>query len=352
VTRPGPGIVDDLDFKIFKAIEFRPYGPSAGDLSRLNPWVIAKKVGADGATVKLRLDKMKRGGFIHYFQIYPNFRLLGLSAGAYEFDLPDVVEKSAAIEKCALVDGVIEIHNFIGPTICIDFAYLDGRDEGRRLELLRQLTRCGDPEKFYERDMPPVDIELSNVDWRIIKALRYHALNPLSQVARELGLSPKTVRRRFERMTRHGAVIIVPVINPADIPNTVTHTLLLYPTLAQREEVLARALGDLGPATFLSRTAGPGNAMLCLAARTISETEENLIKARRIPGMKDAKLLVLKEIREYTQWLDAAIERKIAETSRTGESSAPGPSPVVERGPSRRATPVKARPSRRVGPGV
>jgi len=307
--------VDDLDFKIFKAVGFLPFGPSAGDLSRLNPWVIAKKVGADGATVKLRLDKMKQGGFIHYFQIYPNFRLLGLTGAAYEFDLPDVLEKSAVIEKCALVDGVLEIHNFIGPTICIDFAYADGHEEARQLGLFRQLTGCTAPEKFYERDMPPVDIELSNADWRIIKALRYNAFKPLSEVARETGLSPKTVRRRFERMTSHGAVIIVPVVNPADIPNTITHTLLLYPTPAQREAAVTRALEEMGPATFLSRTTAPGNAMLCLAARTLAETEENLIKARRIPGMKDAKLLVLREVREYTQWLDSAIEKMISETS-------------------------------------
>jgi DNA-binding Lrp family transcriptional regulator len=330
VPGPGSGNVDDLDFKIFKAIDFRPFGPTSGDLSRLNPWVIAKKVGADGATVKLRLDKMRRGRFIQYFQIYPNFRLLGLSAGAYEFDLPDVLGKRAVIENCALVDGVIEIHNFIGPTICIDFAYADGRDEGRRLGLFRQLTGCSAPEKFYERDMPPVDIELSNVDWRIIQALRYNALKPLSKVAREIGLSAKTVRRRFERMVSHGAVIIVPVVNPADIPNTVTHTLLLYPTPAQREAVVSQALVELGPATFLSRTAAPGNAMLCLAASTLAETEENLIKARKIPGMMDAKLLVLREIREYTQWLDTAIEKKISETSGARKPAVQEPSPAAE----------------------
>ena len=71
------------------------------------------------------------------------------------------------------------------------------------------------------------------------------------------------------------------------------------------------------PSCFLARTAPPGNAMLCLAARTLAETEENLLRARRIDGMKDARLLVLREVREYTQWIDSAIERKIASTDRT-----------------------------------
>ena len=308
--------MDELDFKIFKSVEFRPFGPASGDLSRLNPWVIAKKVGADGNTVKVRLDKMKKSGFIRYFQIYPNFRLLGVHGAAYLFDVRDVLENSEVIGKCSLVDGVTEIHNFIGSNFCIDFTYADSNDEGRRLELFRHLTHCESPERFYERVMPPVEVELSTVDWRIIKSLRYNAFKPLSAVAKELGLSAKTVRRRFDRMARNNAIIVVPLVNPADIPNTITHVILLYPEPERREEVLKAAMEAFKDTCFLARTAPPGNAMICLAARTLGETEENLIRARRIDGIQDAKLLILREITEYTQWIDSAIERKISEPAR------------------------------------
>jgi DNA-binding Lrp family transcriptional regulator len=312
--------LDELDFKIFKSVEFRPFGPSSGDLSRLNPWVIAKKVGADGNTVKLRLDKMKKSGFIKYFQIYPNFRLLDVQGAAYLFQVRDVLEKNEVIEKCSLVDGVTEIHNFIGSSFCIDFTYSDSHGEGRRLELFRHLTRCESPERFYERVMPPVEIDLSPVDWKIIRSLRYHAFKPLSIVAKELGLSPKTVRRRFDRMAQNNAIIIVPLVNPADIPNTITHVILLYPDPDRREAVLSAALDAFKDSCFLARTSPPGNAMICLAARTLAETEENLIKARKLDGIRDAKLLILREITEYTQWIDSAIERKISQSVRAEAS--------------------------------
>lgn len=308
--------MDELDFKIFKTIEFRPFGAHAGDLSRLNPWVIAKKVGADGNTVKQRLSKMKKSGFIQYFQIYPNFRLLDIQGAAYGFRIPDILEKRDIIEKCALVDGITEIHNFIGSYICVDFTYLDGKDEGRRLELFRNLTHCPTPERFYDRLMPPVAIELTATDWRIVKALRYQAFRPLSAVAKDLGLSVKTVRKRFDRMASNNAIIVVPIVNPADIPNTITHVILLYPDQDRRDAVLRQALETFQDSCFLARTEGPGNAMICLAARTLSDTEENLIRARKIDGIKDAKMLILREIREYTQWVDSAIDRKIAETAR------------------------------------
>jgi DNA-binding Lrp family transcriptional regulator len=290
--------LDELDFKIFKSVDFRPFGRMAGDLSRLNPWVIAKKVGADGNTVKSRIAKMKKAGFIKYFQIYPNYRLLGITGSAYLFPLDDVLDKCDMIDRCSLVDGVVQIHNFIGSNICVDFTYQDARDERRRLDLLCKLTRCDSPEKFYERVMPPIEVEsLSNSDWRIIKALRYDAFKPLSKVAKELGLTLKTVRSRFERMVQSNSIIIAPFIDPGEIPNTITYVLLVYPSPDRREEVIQKAMNEFQNSCFLIDSSSRGNSMLCLAARTLAETEESLIRARKIEGMMNVKLLVLKEMR-------------------------------------------------------
>jgi AsnC-type helix-turn-helix domain len=190
--------MDQLDFKIFRTLGLRPSGNQRGDSNRLNPWVIAKKLGVDGNTVK--------SGFIRYFQIYPNYRLLGIGGGsAYLFELDDPERKNAIINQCALVDGVTEITSFVGNEVCIDFTYHDPKDESRRLKLLLGLTNCKRAEKFYDRVMPPVRFELSNTDWRIIKSLRYNAFKPLSKVAQELGLTTKTVRRRFQRMIDNNA---------------------------------------------------------------------------------------------------------------------------------------------------
>jgi hypothetical protein len=68
--------------------------------------------------------------------------------------------------------------------------------------------------------------------------------------------------------------------------------------------------------SFIANASSHGNSMLGLAALTLAETEDNLIRARKIEGMMNVKLLVLKEVREYTRWMDSAIDRKITETAR------------------------------------
>ena len=67
---------------------------------------------------------------------------------------------------------------------------------------------------------------------------------------------------------------------------------------------------------FLIDTTSEGNAMLGLVAQTLAETEENFISSRKIEGVRNVKMLILKETQDFSEWLDQEIERKIAETSK------------------------------------
>lgn len=67
---------------------------------------------------------------------------------------------------------------------------------------------------------------------------------------------------------------------------------------------------------FLIDTTSEGNAMLGLVAQTLAETEENFISSRKIEGVRNVKLLILKETQDFSEWLNQEIETKIAETSK------------------------------------
>lgn len=291
-----------------------PYGPHAGDLSRLDPWTIAKKLGVDGKTVKMRLRRMVKEGFIKYYQIYPNYRLLGVEGVAYLFEVPDVQVKYEAIEKASLMDGVVEIYNFIGNAFCVDFTYRDVTDHDRRIRLLKELSKCSSYTKFYHRDMPPTNIKPTNLDWGIIKSLRYDAFKRLSKVAQELGVSVKTVKRRFQRMASNNAIIIVPILEPAKVAHTISYGMLFFLDEAKRQQTVQRILEAFQFSYFLAFTPLTGNMMLVNFAETLGETEDALLKARSIEGVKDVRVYVLKELREYTEWMDRAIQKKIEET--------------------------------------
>lgn len=296
---------------------FRPYGPNAGDLSRLDPWSLGRTLGVDGKTIKLRIRKMEKQGFIQYYQIYSNYSLLGVEGLAYILEVSDLQAKYEAIEKISLLDGVVEIYNFFGNTFCVDFTYRDTQDHDKRLSLLKELSKCSSSIRFYGRVMPPVNIRLTNLDWRIIKSLRYDAFKRPSKVAEELGVSVKTVKKRFQRMTDNNAIIIVPVINPGEVANTITYGLLFFLEDNGREDTVRRILEAFQSSCFIAETPPAGNIMLVNFARTLGETEDALLQSKSIKGVKDARLYVLKELREYSEWMDREIEKKIEETKRS-----------------------------------
>ncbi|MCL4519144.1 MAG: Lrp/AsnC family transcriptional regulator [Thaumarchaeota archaeon] len=317
--------MDQLDIRIFRTLGLFSFGEETYDISRLNPWVIAKKIGANGRTVKLRLKRMQKSGFIQYFQIYPNFRLLGLGGSGYVFNVANVKKKYEVIDSCSIAEGITEVHNFMGENVCVEFTYQDSRDEERRLKLLRRLTDCESPTKVYDRVMPPLlDKSLNSTDWRIIKALRYNALRPHTEVAKELGLTAKTVRRRFERMVRNNALVIMPMINPSHLANALTYVIQVFPSPEKWDGVVESVMSVFSGSYLLTRMWRPKWVAVYLTAQTLADTEDNIIKVSQIEGVKDSRILVLKEIRDYSHWLDSTIDLKIKETSDMTHSSSAG----------------------------
>lgn len=304
--------LDALDFQIFRAMGFMPFGPG-GVEGKINPWRIAEKLGVDGNTVKLRLRRMEKLGFIKYYQVYPNYRLLGVEGVVYLFDAPQVAAKYEAIQKTKLVDGIVEVHDFFGGTFCVHFVYHDARDHDKRLSLLKEVTKCPSCIKFYERVMPTVNITLNSLDWSIIKSLRYSAFKRLSKVAEELRVSIKTVKRRLDRMASSNALIVFPVMHPGDVPNVILYGLLFFIEEEGRQATVREILQSYQPFCLMSYTPPKGNIMLLNFARSVEDAEAALLRAKSIKGVADARLLIMKEMHECPEWMDREIEKKVVE---------------------------------------
>src|SRR3990170_8059123 len=197
--------MDSLDLRIVREMGFRPYGTRPQDPMRFKPSYLAKRTGVEPETVKARLARMEDAGFIRFYQMYPNFRHFGLHGSAYLFRVPDDDRKAEAIEKVEPIEGLVEIHDFFGPEMCVDVSHRGPEDLSRKLRLLAEFTGDAAPIPFYERQMPSVRRALTPLDWRILKALRRRGRRPLAEVADEVGVSLRTVRRRFDRMAAEGS---------------------------------------------------------------------------------------------------------------------------------------------------
>src|SRR5688572_12512390 len=95
---------------------------------RLKATKIAKDLGLSPETVKERIARLEKDGTIQGYEVYPNFRHLGLLSTTYHFRVPDTTQKTRALEQVGRAEGVVGVYNFVGPDVCVDLAHRGGRD--------------------------------------------------------------------------------------------------------------------------------------------------------------------------------------------------------------------------------
>lgn len=306
-----------LYIKILRSIGLRAYGIFPQDPNVFKPTYLATRLGVDPKTVKAHLAGMEKTGFIRFYQVYPNFRHLGIEASAYLFQSRDEDRRAELIQGIELVEGIVEVHNFLGPPLCVDLSYSSVSDLDKKLRRLCELTGDSTPVQFYERFMPEVRRPLSRLDWRILKALRHRARRPLREAAAEIGVNLKTVRRRFERMAQEGSFFITPALDPSKAPGLAMFELLVYTTPDADRSTIQRVLSvtdDHYVYHYVPSMQRLGNFDVLAFAETTGEIEQLRQQVRYIPGVAKVDALVFRGWNEYTKWMDSAIDLKIEQS--------------------------------------
>jgi DNA-binding Lrp family transcriptional regulator len=306
--------VDGFDVRILRVMGIRPYDRRPKDPEVLRAPRIARELGTTLNTVKDRISRMEADGVIAGYQIVPNFRHLGLYAGAHKFRIVEDDRKDEAVRVACGLEGILEVHDFLGPSLCVDFAYSDTDDQREKVRALSEASGDANPVRFYERQMPLVDRELTSLDWRILQALRWHADRPLSEVADELGVALRTVRRHYDRMSGAGSFFVVPLVDPGKAAGLFLFDLIceLGP-LGKQEAIrhLLRAFDDRHVYGFEPAPGSTAGFDMLLFAKTSAEVEAVRREAAALPGVVRAEANLFRAFLDQSRWLDAAIEARI-----------------------------------------
>jgi Lrp/AsnC family transcriptional regulator for asnA, asnC and gidA len=103
--------------------------------------------------------------------------------------------------------------------------------------------------------LPHGTIELDDVDRRIMKLLRHDARLSYAHVARTVGLSEPTVRKRIDRLVRAGAIINAARINPAPIGFPIDAMIGISVVRGRVREV-GRRLAEMENVAYVAYVAG------------------------------------------------------------------------------------------------
>ena len=243
----GAGIVtlplDDLDRRIMKMLRHD---------GRLAFAEIARAVGISKATVRKRVDRLIGAGAIVIMARvnpapigFPVDALIGVRV--VRGRIKEVGRQLAKMENVAYVAYLagsfdIIIEAFLPDTeglfrfLTEDLAHIDGISgidtwhvlrtekffyswEGEDLGLQPSSRRplASHKEEVRQGSIPHGTVRLDDLDRRIMKLLRHDGRLTFAEIARTVGVSEPTVRKRVDRLVHAGAIAIMARVNPAPI---------------------------------------------------------------------------------------------------------------------------------------
>lgn len=314
--------MDDLDLRLLRALGHHPFEPwsRAGPIRLAQ---LARTLRVTEKTARDRVRKLEKEGAIAGYEIHLNLRHLRLDWTTYHFRVPSRT-KEDALAAVAEVDGVVGIQEFVGDDVFLDIYAADDAELQRRLALLKRLLGA-EGIGWYDHEMPPIARDLAPLDRRVAVALRGRARTPSATIAKELGLTSRTVERRLGAMLARGDAAIIPRIDWTRSPRLIPFALAIdadgsvVPALRRQAPTLAAA--DCCRSSWSATCCEPGsgtNLSLALYAESLPQMEEMRQRFATRTGVRKVDVLLPARRREPTAWIDAMLRRFADDDRRAG----------------------------------
>ncbi len=306
--------MDSLDRKIVKELVRNNVMPFPSPSLRKSFRTIAKGLGVDQGTIRNRIKKLEENGLLKEFYLGVNPSLFGFKIGAVWFDVRPLSEKENLKRQIALMDKMLLVCDYLGPKLSAVFCYEREEDLSKTV---RRITRMANSEDVFWQDRPFLKCDVSNLialDWKILHSLQKG--NPrkklFSAVAKEVGVSTKTVKKRVLKLVEAGAAYLLASIDLGSFENFVPADLMVfYESPEYRDEVNAAVTSYLGEMLVFADTQDKQHGYFALATPSIAKISEIRNWVVKCRGVSNARTEILQEFLSVRRFYDDSVRNKI-----------------------------------------
>ncbi len=299
--------MDKLDIKILRELVQGQAYPYQTDFRR-SFRIIGKKFQVDEDTVKNRVEKLRRLGLWEGSWLILNPRLLGLSTVVLAFDVPPQ-SKDDLMPKLRLIEDVRSIRNYYGSLISMVLYCESEQSIRKRIELI---SRVSNTEKMLTSSIPypKCEISLSKTDREIVRNIQRDPRKSYNVIAKELGVSSKTVKRRLERMVEGKALFVVWSANLEAFEGAILADLRVIPDSNEsRSEVDQKIISRLEDYLYYSGL-WEGLSIFLLIVPSVSKMQETVKWVKEQRGVSNARIDILLERIALFEQSSEALEKK------------------------------------------
>lgn len=283
--------MDELDVKILRSLI------SEGAVAPSNPQVklslraIAERIGTDKMTVSNRYKKLQDSGCMSAWSLLVNPTFFGYMVEGVMLDVQTQSGKSDMINKLRLVHEITGLVDFYGCGLRLFVIYNGDVSRSRSIELISRITNA---EKITQTRMALPKSEtkhLTATDIEIIRALSNDARRLTSVVAKELGLSTKTVRNRVEKLGNENTIFPFPILNIECVPGLIPIFLSYLYTNNEVKESVDRAVISHFDASYITGSFSDAEmGELVLGASSMAEVNKFSAWIKSQPGIASLRV--------------------------------------------------------------
>lgn len=298
---------DDLDIQIIKALA----SPHSFQWDvRISNAHVAKGLDVDEETVRNRLRHMKESGFLQGWELAINPIILDREAAIVELQVDDPKTKLRAISELKLMENVTIIENFYGKELAVHIMF--GKEDTliRQVKLISLISGSLTPPVWWRESFPPCGMIPTKTDWLIIKALRENARGRLSDVAKYLNISNRTVKRHMQKLVEGNVFYLNPLLDPGKSGGLQCRFLIV--SEASKKQMIDTAVRSMIPRIISIHTASPEYSLLnvhCENALMMQEIHQWL---KNFDGIKEVHSNIEMEFIYVHDWIVDEIQQKLS----------------------------------------
>src|SRR2546427_1314905 len=270
---------------------------------------IAAKLGVDEETIRNRVKRLRDTGFFLGYRLVPNPVLLGRTFASLRIEFKDRESKQAAIPRLARLDGVINIGSTYDKSVLVTLLADQDQDFSK---LIVGLGVEGEVSWVPGLGLRATRIRMTRLDWAIVNLLLRDAEMKLDDIAKQLKVSTRTVKRRLNMMMKETAIFTMPMV---DLRKTerISYQLRVQSEQGKKSEVEKSIVAKIGNVIFRASDSQNGSVFGFTGAN-VAEGNDILEWAKQQPGVKSASMTIAERVVQVFDWIEDEVKRRVRAT--------------------------------------
>lgn len=201
---------------------------------------VARRLHSNPGTIRNRIARMIRTGFLRGVAFYVNPSLLGFRTCSYAVEIAPGRSKPEVMKRVVNLEGVVFLEVYRGPLLGLGIAYDSERSLRSTLSRIDKLAGCAQG-MWTAVVHPPAPTSLSRAEWVLALRLMSGGFQSYGQLAHEMGVPVRTLHRRLAKLGNSGALLSFPRLDFSAVSGTIAAELLVrFGANAQRGEIESR----------------------------------------------------------------------------------------------------------------